>query len=172
MSYLVPENLETERLYLRMPKESDWSDLYEYYSDPECTRYTNGKPMSETESWRKIASLVGHWQLRSYGSYALEEKTSGKVIGVAGFEFPKGWPDPEIQWGLARQFWRKGYATEAVKAIKQVGFKLLPDISFISIIHPENANSIALAKKIAASYDRTFLFRNDTWHIYRHSMIS
>lgn len=168
MSFLTPTNLETERLHLRTFNENDWNDLHAYYSDPECTKYTNGKPMSETESWRKLASLIGHWQIRNYGSYALEEKSTGKVMGVAGLEFPKGWPDPEIQWGLSRNFWGKGYASEAVKAIKNMAAKFLSDIRFISIIHPENINSIHLAKAVGADFEKEFLFRNDTWHIYRH----
>ena len=169
MNYLIPASFETKRLHLRIPKESDWNDLHAYYADPECTKYTSGKPMTETESWRKIASLVGHWQMRNYGSYALEEKLSGKVIGVAGFEFPKGWPDPEIQYGLSRNFWGKGYASEAVMAIKDIAVKFLNDLQLISIIHPDNIGSIALAKAADAYFEKEFFFRDVTWHIYRHA---
>jgi RimJ/RimL family protein N-acetyltransferase len=168
MAYLIPASRETERLILRTFKEDDWRDLHDYYSDPECTKYTSGKPMADWESWRKLASLIGHWQMRNYGCYALEEKLSGKVIGIAGFEFPHGWPEPEIQWGLSRHYWGKGYAGEAVRAVKNIARKFLPDLRLISIIHPKNINSIHLAKSVGAHFNREYLFRDDTWHIYRH----
>ncbi|MBT1700254.1 GNAT family N-acetyltransferase [Fulvivirgaceae bacterium PWU4] len=169
MNYSTPVILETPRLYLRQPREDDWRQLHAYYGDAECMKYTAGKAMTEWESWRKLASLIGHWQMRKYGSYALEERSTGNVIGVAGIEFPMGWPDPEIQWGLSRDFWRKGYASEAVKAIKNMADEFVPTLPLISIIHPGNVNSTHVARAAGASFEREFLFRDDTWHIYRHS---
>ena len=84
MKYLIPTSLETERLSLRMFRESDWQDLHEYYGDPECTTYTYGRPLKDYETWRQLAALVGHWELRGYGSYALEEKACRKVLRVVG----------------------------------------------------------------------------------------
>ncbi|MFZ6009343.1 MAG: GNAT family N-acetyltransferase [Bacteroidota bacterium] len=167
-TFSIPTSIETDRLHLRMLQENHWSDLHTYYADQECMQYTSGKAMTQTESWRKLASLVGHWHMRGYGSYALEEKSSGSVIGVAGLEFPKGWPDPEIQWGLSRRFWGKGYASETVRAIKNMTKEFLPGIRFISIIHPNNVNSARVATSVGASFEREFLFRGDAWHIYRH----
>jgi len=74
MNYLIPEELETDRLILRMFKLDDWKDIYKYYGDAECTRFTSGRPLTENESWQKMAAVLGHWQLRNYGSYALEER--------------------------------------------------------------------------------------------------
>jgi len=169
MKYLIPESLLTKRLYLRMFKESDWKDIHEYYSDPECARYTSGKELKENESWQKMAALVGHWQLRNYGSYAIEEKSFGKVIGIAGLDYPNDWPEPEIQWGLSHQFWGKGYAREAVMAVKKMTAVHLPDLSLVSLIHPENLNSINLAKAVGAFFEKEYFFRDDIWHIYRHT---
>ena len=169
MKYLIPKHLETKRLYLRMFKESDWTELHEYYGDPECAKYTSRQPLKNYESREKVAALIGHWQLRSYGSYAIELKASRKVIGVAGLDYPADWPEPEIQWGLARKYWGKGYASEAVRAVKQMTIEYLPDLSLISLIHPENSNSINLAKAVGAYFEREYFFRDDRWYIFRHS---
>jgi len=168
MIYLIPEQLETKRLILRTFRQDDWKDIHEYYSDPECTRYTTRRPLSESESWQKLAALAGHWQLRHYGSYALEEKNLNRLIGIAGLDYPNDWPEPEIQWGLVRKFWGKGYASEAVRAVKEMAAKHLPGLSLISLIHPENQNSINLAISLGANFEREYYFRDDTWHIYRH----
>ena len=98
MAYLIPEELETDRMILRMFRLDDWVDIHEYYSDPECAKYTSRRPLNENESWQKMAALVGHWQLRKYGSYAMEEKKLKRVIGVVGMDYPNDWPEPEIQW--------------------------------------------------------------------------
>ena len=169
LNYLIPEKLETDRMILRMFCLDDWKDIHEYYSDPECTKYTSQRPLSESESWQKMAALVGHWQLRKYGAYAMEEKGMKRVIGVVGLDYPNDWPEPEIQWGVVRKFWGMGYASEGVRAIKKMVSQYLPQMSLISLIHPENLNSINLAKAVGASFEREYYFRDDTWHIYRHS---
>jgi RimJ/RimL family protein N-acetyltransferase len=78
MKYLIPTSLDTERLSLRMFREGDWRDLHEYYGDPECARYTSRHPLRDYETWQKVAALVGHWELRNYGSYCCRRKTFRK----------------------------------------------------------------------------------------------
>jgi RimJ/RimL family protein N-acetyltransferase len=169
MNYLTPEFLETDRLFLRTFREPDWKDLHKYYSDEQCTKYTIGRKLTEGESWRTMAAMIGHWQLRGYGSYALEEKISHRVLGVAGLDYPNDWPEPEIKWGLIREFWGKGYASEAVRAVKKMWGEYLPELSLISLIHPDNTNSINLAKAVGAYFEKEYEFRGDTWSIYRHT---
>jgi RimJ/RimL family protein N-acetyltransferase len=168
MSYLIPEHLETERLSLRMFKETDWQDLYEYFSDPECTRYTTRRPLNEHESRQKLTGLIEHWDVKGYGSYAMQEKSLGTVIGVVGLDYPSDWPEPEIQWGLARKYWGLGYASESVRVIKHMTKQFLPDLPLISLIHPENIHSINLAKAVGAVFEKKYFFRDDTWDIFRH----
>ena len=166
--YLIPEELETDRLLLRMFRTNDWKDIHEYYGDADCAKYTSGKALTEHESWQKMAAILGHWQLRSYGSYALEEKKLNRVIGLAGLDYPSDWPEPEIQWGLGREFWGKGYASEAVRTIKEMTRQFIPNLSLISLIHPDNSNSSNLAKSVGAKFEKEYFFRNGIWHIYRH----
>ena len=128
MNYLIPEQLETKRLILRMPRLDDWKDIHEYYADPECTTYTTRRPLTESESWEKLVALAGHWLLRRYGPYVLQVKDLNRVIGIAGLDYPNDWPEPEIQWGLARKFWGKGYASEAARAVKEMAATHLPDL--------------------------------------------
>lgn len=168
MKFRVPEILETNRLLLRPFKESDWQDLHAYYSDPLATQYTVGRPFTEGETWRIMCTMIGHWQLREYGPYALEERESHKVIGTVGFWYPNDWPSPEIKWALAAKFWGKGYASEAARAVQQAGKIHLPEISLISLINAKNQPSINLALAIGASYEKTIEFRVGDWQIYRH----
>jgi len=167
--YLIPTQLQTDRLLLRMFEPDDWRDIHEYYGDASCATYTSGKALTEHETWQKMAAILGHWQLRKYGSYAMHEKELNRVIGVAGLDYPSDWPEPEIQWGLAKRFWGRGYASEAVRAVKEMTRQCVPETSLISLIHPDNANSSNLAKAVGAKFERKIRFRNGVWDIYRHT---
>lgn len=69
--FTIPQQLESQRLILRMFREGDWRSMHAHCSNPECTRYTLGRVLAEGESWRQTATLAGHWLLRGYAPYAL-----------------------------------------------------------------------------------------------------
>lgn len=167
MKFIVPEMLETERLLLRQFKEEDWRDLHAYYASPVATQFTVGRALSEGETWRTLCSMIGHWQLRGYGPYAVEEKASGRVLGTVGFWYPNDWPEPEIKWALAPAYWGQGFASEAARAVQKAGREHLPQ-TLISFIHAENLASARLAEALGAALERRMPFRGAQWLLYRH----
>ena len=140
--------LETERLILRMFREEDFAAYAAICDDPEVMRFLGGKALSKLEAWRHMASLVGHWQLRGYGPWAVEEKHSEKLVGRIGFLNPEGWPGFELGWTLGREFWGRGYATEGASRALQYGFNELDRDHIISLIHPDNKASIRVAERL------------------------
>lgn len=62
----------------------------------------------------------------------------------------------------------RGFASEAARAVLKMASEYIPEISFISLIHPENSASIKLAEALDAKFERTVKFRSDNWFIYRH----
>ena len=168
MKFIVPEKLESERLILRQFMESDWKDLHEYYSDEVTTKFTFGRAFTEGETWRTMCSMIGHWQVRGYGPYAVEEKSSGKMLGTVGFWYPNDWPEPEIKWGLARPYWGKGFAKEAAGIVHAAGREYLPGLALISLIHHDNKASIKVALAIGASLEKTIDYEGESHGIYRH----
>jgi RimJ/RimL family protein N-acetyltransferase len=168
MEYSVPLKIETERLSLRQFRDDDWRDLHRYYSDETAIQYTVGRAFSEGDTWRAMCSMLGHWNIRGYGPYAVEEKRSSRVLGIVGFWFPNDWPSPEIKWALAPEFWGKGFAKEAATAVQQVGRQCMPNISLISLIHSKNEASKGLAIALGATFESEIDFRDDVFQIYRH----
>ena len=168
MSYLIPECLETPRLVLRQFREDDWRDLYLLYSDEETTRYTIRRVLNEDDSWRTMVMMMGHWQLRGYGPYAVEEKSSGRVIGHIGLWYPWAWPELEIMWSLARDCWGKGFASEAAKAVKKMAHQVMPNVPFISLIDVNNHRSRKLAESLGARMEKEIVFKEHPSCIYRH----
>jgi RimJ/RimL family protein N-acetyltransferase len=150
------ERLETERLILRMFGNEDLEPYYAICSDAEVMEFIGqGKTMTRMETWRHIATLLGHWQLRGYGSWAIEEKKTGKLVGRVGFIHPADWPGLEIGWALGRASWGSGYATEAARAALEHGFRVFGFSRVISLIHAENRRSVRVAERLGGAPNGT-----------------
>jgi len=141
--------LESERLRLRWFREDDLEQFCQICSDAEVMRFLgDGRPMTEMEVWRQMATFMGHWYFRGYGIWAVEEKSSGKVIGRIGFMNPAGWPGFELGWTLGRESWGKGYATEGAQRALEYAFSEMNRDHVISLIAPENVASIRVAERL------------------------
>ena len=141
--------LTTDRLILRAFRDDDLDAYAAMCADPEVMRYIgDGKTLSRAETWRLIAFYTGHWQLRGFGLWALEERASGRFIGEAGLQQPEGWPGFELGWTLGRAWWGQGYATEAAREALRYAFEELDHDHVISLIHPDNRPSIRLAERL------------------------
>jgi RimJ/RimL family protein N-acetyltransferase len=144
----APERIETDRLVLRMFRECDLGAYAEMCGDAEVMRYLGGTTMTRSESWRSMATVLGHWQLRGFGLWAVEERATGELAGRVGCWRPDGWPGLELAWTLRRTFWGRGYATEAARAALEVAHAILHEPHVISMIHSENQASIRVAQRL------------------------
>jgi RimJ/RimL family protein N-acetyltransferase len=131
-----------------MWREQDFEPYAKMCADPEIMRFLGGKTLNRLEAWRHMAFLIGHWDLLGYGHWAVEEKASGAFAGRVGFLNPADWPGFEIGWTLGRNFWGKGYATEAAQRALQFAFDELDKSHVISLIHPDNRASIRVAERL------------------------
>ena len=140
--------LETERLILRMWCDEDFEPYAKICADPEVMRFLGGKAFDRTEAWRHMALMIGHWQLRGYGHWVVEEKGTGRLLGRLGFLNPTGWPGFELGWALGREYWGRGYATEGARRALEYAFTELDRDHVISCIHPDNLASIRVAERL------------------------
>ncbi len=147
--------LETDRLILRMWREEDFEPYAKICEDADVMRYIGGKPFSRLEAWRHFAYLIGHWYLRGYGHWAVEEKATSDFVGRIGFLNPAGWPGFEIGWTLGKDWWGKGYAIEGAHRALQYAFNELKKDHVISLIHPENRASIRVAERLGEKPEGT-----------------
>lgn len=154
--------LETERLVLRMWREEDFNTYAEMCADPNVMRYLGEKTFNRMEAWRHMAVLVGHWHLRGYGYWAVEEKASGNFIGRIGFLNPEGWPGFELGWTLSPSAQGKGYATEGARRALEYAFTEMDREHVISLIHPDNHPSIRVAERLGEKLEgKTELLGHD-----------
>ncbi len=165
MRYEVPQ-LETERLILRAHRESDIAAEIGFYQS-EASKMVGG-PMEANDVWRCISMMMGHWALRGYGFWALEEKATGTYVGRAGPWMPLGYDEPEIGWTLMNHATGKGYATEAALSARSYAYDVLGWTTATSLTLPENTASQAVAKRLGARLERTFESKYGTAQIWRH----
>lgn len=145
--------IETDRLILRQWKNKDLEPFAEMNADPEVMRYfpSTHTPEQSNVMAKKCYDLIGERE-HGWGLWAVELQETGEFIGFTGLHIPSPqlsfFPCIEIGWRLRKQFWRKGYATEAAEASLWFAFEVLffPEIvSFTSVI---NEPSVGVMKKL------------------------
>jgi RimJ/RimL family protein N-acetyltransferase len=159
--------LETERLRLRSWTEQDHEAFSALLGDEESARFIGGVCGPE-DTWRRMATQMGHWQMRGYGSWVIEEKATGDWIGYSGLWNPYGWPEPEVMWGLTRAARGRGYATEAALAARTYAYEQLGWTTAMSLIATENRPSQKVAERLGAKRERTIELRGAVADVWRH----
>ena len=149
----VPE-LRTERLLMRGWLDDDLDWFGRMMGDPAVAApLGHDGPVDPPQAWRDMAFLAGHWALKGYGHWVLETLDTGECVGRAGLLRPEGWPDLEVGWTIAREHWGKGYAPEAARAACAWGHEQLGVDHILSLIHPDNAQSIRVAEKLGETLE-------------------
>ena len=163
----APVEVVTERLRLRPFRESDLDDLARLNANPDFARHVGGTK-SRAESWRQLAMLIGHWQMRGYGWYAVTLKGGDdRLIGRIGHWYPEDWPELEIGWALSPDHWGQGLATEGARACLEIARDDLGLSSVVSLIHPENRASQRVAEKLGGTPERPFDLAGERVDIWR-----
>ncbi len=126
-------------------------------SDPEVTRYLN-RPVGAGAARAFYAMVVAHWHEHGFGFWAVQSRepdSNGAFLGFIGAGHPSFIPAlsarVEIGWRLARGAWGRGLATEGAVAARDHLFAALKLPELISIIHPDNARSQSVARKLGMS---------------------
>ncbi|HET6597816.1 MAG TPA: GNAT family N-acetyltransferase [Anaerolineales bacterium] len=161
----------TERLILRYFHILDAEAMYQVFCDPEVMRFSDGLQTKEwVHEWLHTC-LERYYQTWGFGPYAVVEKQNSEVVGYCGlfyFSDINGQPEVEIGYRLVRSAWRKGYATEAARAVRDFAFMTLSLNRLIAIIDPSNTGSIRVAEKIGMLQEAEVMLEGYTHpdHVY------
>jgi RimJ/RimL family protein N-acetyltransferase len=126
----------------------------------------DGSPITRTAAWFEMVAFLGHWTLRGFGEWAVEERSTGTFVGRIGLQQPEGWPEVEVGWVLHPAHWGKGFATEGATVALDIAFARLRSKRVISMIHPDNAASIRVAERLGEKRSAIILINGRTRLVY------
>ena len=154
-----PEAIDTERLHLRRFVPSDLGAVEAVWADPDVQESLRpGEKVDPPAAAREtIDRRIANWQRDGFGLYLMIERDADQAIGWTG-----PWlqdlslahtGEVEIGWTLRRPWWGRGLATEAAISAADATFAHLDLPRFISLIHPSNKRSLALAQRLGMTND-------------------
>ncbi len=145
--FRAPATIETDRLVLRRPLAADAQPVFaRYASDPEVTRFLG---------WRTHASVVdtklflgccdAEWQQFGVGCYLIQSREDGELLGSASLRLVSA-QQAATGYLLARDAWGRGYATEALGAMRSLALRL-GLLRLSAVCHPEHRASWRVMQK-------------------------
>lgn len=124
---------------------------YAQRSDPETERYNPGGVQSEQQCRQQVQRALEAAQQQPRRQYRLAVvlTVTGEVIGggrlhITDADLREG----EIGYGIRRQDWGKGYATEIARTLLTFGFEQLNLHRICADCHPDNLASWHVLEKI------------------------
>lgn len=141
----------TERLKLRLIQFSDLQSIHKLHSLPETDEFNAlGIPRNIEETKNTIEPWIGENNLSKIKNYtfAIENRLDSEFIGLFGLKLGvQKYKRGEVWYKIHSDFWRKGYATESLKAIINFGFKNLQLHRIEAGCAVENIGSVRVLEK-------------------------
>ena len=147
--------LETERLTLRPYTERDIDELYQVLdTHPDVWKFDPGFQRTKEQRAELLRYRIRQHDRNGFGEFAVVLKSDGRLVGYCGLQLylwerePVSTPEVELYYKLGRDYWGKGYTTEACRAALSFGFTKLRLHRVVTWTHRENERSVALLKRL------------------------
>ena len=149
--------LETERLLIRPIEAADRRAFTALTYDPEVMRHVHGgRPYSEEEVDEFFARQARQLAELDVCIGAMIEKSTNRLVGIAGTQPLGTTGELEIGWWLAREVWGRGYATEAGGAAMRHVLDTLRRPRVAAVIDVDNAPSKNVATRLGMRYEARY----------------
>lgn len=141
--------IETKRLLLREMNQQDFSALFNIFSDPETMKhYPAPFDKKRVKDW--IEWNIQNYRNYGFGLWSVVLKETGQVIGDCGITIQNINGDllPEIGYHVHKNYWKRGYGSEAAKAVRDYAFQNTDYEILYSYVKYTNLASFSTAQKI------------------------
>ncbi len=151
---------ETERLIIRPFTLDDVTAVYEIISDRQVMRYLPDDVASPDELKRLFEWILVCYEKNTPKNLiklteGITWKETGKIIGWCGLGPLDFNPDEiEIFFGLAKEYWNRGIATEAASEMLRYGFEGIGLNRIIAVVDPDNTASARVIEKLGMKYQQ------------------
>jgi RimJ/RimL family protein N-acetyltransferase len=139
---------ESDRLLFRLFTMEDAELVYRLNLDPEVTRFTHD-PVSTIEKASEILerTILPQYALYNHGRWAVHLKQDLEFIGWCGLKYRAELKEIDLGYRFIKEFWGKGYATEAAFASIRYGFEKLGLQRIVGRAEPANIASVKVLEK-------------------------
>ncbi|MET3574453.1 GNAT family N-acetyltransferase [Bhargavaea ullalensis] len=141
--------ISTERLILREATDGDAADMLQYLTDIRVVKHMGLAPFESTAD--AMDEIAWYRSIHAEGTgirWGITLKDSGKMIGSCGFLNREARHfRAEIGYELSHDYWGRGLAGEALRAVVHYGFNRLQLERIEALIEPENGPSIKLVER-------------------------
>lgn len=161
-----PPEIITPRLRVERLSAADVDAFFSYRSRPEVCRYQTSEPADRAEAARFIeAQRASAWAVPgTWFQLAVRERATGGLVGDLGVHFLDE-DQVEIGFTIAPRHQRRGYATEAVRALLEHLFLAMGRHRVTASADPRNAASVALLERLGmrreAHFRRSLRFKGE-----------
>ena len=146
---------ETKRLIIREMEPADASDMLRLHSHPRVQQYTGDPTIFTFEGiQKKIQEKIEEYKKYGYGRWIIILKDKMQFVGWAGLSYLPEFDEIDIGYRFLPEFWGKGLATEASKAILTYGFDELRLERIIAMAMEENTASIRVMQKVGMQFEK------------------
>lgn len=145
--------IKTERLCLRMFEARDLDAAYKLFNDQDVQKFLSPKNKRTRRQLEiLLKNVVGYWSDKGFGLWCVTEKHIGEMIGYCGFQQFDKTENVEIVFGFLKEYWGRGFATEAASACLIFGFEKLSFKKIFAATNPENVASIRVLEKTKMTF--------------------
>ncbi|MBE6589379.1 MAG: GNAT family N-acetyltransferase [Ruminococcaceae bacterium] len=150
----IPE-LTTPRLTLRRMMVADTSDMYEYASRPDVTKYLTWNPHPDRNYTREYLEYLGNrYAAGMFYDWAVVYEPDCKMVGSCGFtSFNCTSDSAEVGYVLNPEYWGRGIAAEALDRILEFGFDSLGLHRIEARFIEGNEQSRRVMEKVGMSFE-------------------
>jgi len=141
---------ETDRLRLEKIDISHFQSLVTLLANPRVHRlWPEPKTRTREESLQYFEKIQSQYKEFGYSYWAVIRKEDNQFLGICGLlpEEINGKKEVEVGYRIDDQFWGNGYGTEAALMTMNYAHEQLGWSTIISLILPENEQSIRVAEK-------------------------
>jgi ribosomal-protein-alanine N-acetyltransferase len=153
--------IETERLLLRMYRSEELETVYHLCTDADVARFFPfSHEIKKEDVLTSLPRRTERWRTQGFGQLGVFNKADEKLIGYCGMQYLDNTEDVEIYYGLFKDWWGKGLATEAAKAVLRFGFEEVKLKRVVAVTHPENAPSHKVLLRLGLKQEENAHFYN------------
>jgi RimJ/RimL family protein N-acetyltransferase len=157
---------QSQRLLFRQFTLDDADLLVNLNCDPEVTRYVHEPPTTDATAPGILKNIILPQYELQLGRWAVHLKFTEEFIGWAGLKYIPHREEIDLGYRFKKQYWGKGYATEAASTCINYGFVHLELARIIAQAHVENTASLKVIQKCGMKFLREDIVEGSPVKVY------